>query len=141
MVSYKLMPADTAQAIIPLQGWRYDVVTPLATLHVLPQSFNRTDQIVSLIDHARKLSELMDEDPYIGIAKYNTAIVPRLSIAVLDRAGKVWERTGTWHVPSGLNQYFKPGEKPFLLRSDERELVAFSQPPAVDISFPDNAPA
>ena len=33
MVSYKLMPADTAATVLPLQAWRYEVVTPIATLH------------------------------------------------------------------------------------------------------------
>ncbi|HLY10354.1 MAG TPA: hypothetical protein VKW04_13705, partial [Planctomycetota bacterium] len=141
VVSYKLLPAETASTIIPLQSFRYDIETPVGVLHLLPTSFNRMDQILTLVDPSRKLSDLMDEDPYVTIAKYNTAIVPRLTVEVLGTGGQVWERTGTWHTPSGLDRLFKPGEKPFVIRSDERELISFAQPPRVDLVLPEGVPA
>jgi hypothetical protein len=140
LVSYKLLPADTAETVISLQSFRYDITTSLGVLHVLPQSFNRRDQLITMVDPSRKLSDLMEEDPYVTVAKYETLINPRLTLEVLGKTGKVWERTGTWHVPSGLEKFFKPGEKPFVIRSDEQDLVAFSQPPTLDLSFPDDAP-
>ncbi|HVR84611.1 MAG TPA: hypothetical protein VMU54_09890, partial [Planctomycetota bacterium] len=140
-VSYRLLPADTASTVLSLQTFRYDIVTPVGLLHVLPTSFNRGDQIITMVDPSRKLSELMEEDPYVTIARTNSSIVPKLTVEVLGPGGKVWERTGTWHVPTGLGQIFKPGEKPFVIRSDERELISFAQPPRVELALPEDVPA
>lgn len=140
VLSYKLLPANTASTVIPLQPFRYDIETPLGSLHVLPTSLNRMDQIITMIDPSRKLTSLMEESPYVTIAKYDIAIVPRLMVEVLGATGKVWERTGAWHMPTGLDRFFKPGEKPFVVRSDERVLVSFAPPPEVEITLPQDVP-
>lgn len=141
ILSYRLLAADTASTVIPLQPFRYDIETPVGSLHVLPTSLNRMDQIITMIDPSRTLTTLMEEDPYVTIAKYDIAIVPRLTVEVLGTTGKVWERTGAWHMPTGLDRFFKPGEKPFIIRSDERELVSFAPPPEVEITLPQDVPA
>jgi hypothetical protein len=140
IVSYKLLPAETAEAVISLQHFRLDVTTPVGPLHILPTPFNRTQQIITIVDPTRKLWDLMKEDPYVTIAKYDVAIVPRLMVEVVGQEGRVWERTGTWDVPTGLDRFFKPGEKPFVIRSDEHELISFAPAPQMELSMPEDVP-
>ncbi len=141
IVSYRLLPAETASDVLALQPFRYEIDTPLGTLTLLATSFNRMDQQLTLIDPGpeRKLSAFLAEDPYIGLARHDVAIIPRLTVEVQEKTGQTWQRTGTWHMPAGLERVMKPGEKPFVLRLGDRDLISFEQPPRVDFKLPDHA--
>lgn len=141
-LSYKLVPAELAETLLPLQRHRYEIQTPVGTLFFLVSSFNRGDQLLTWVDPARKLSALIGEDPYVHLRAHDSVIVPRVRVDVVDaKTGALWQRSGTWPLPAALG---RPGgrteDKPFVLRTPRRELISFGPAATLDLELPQDPP-
>jgi len=140
-LSFKLVSAELAETILPLQRHRFEIRTPVGTLFFLSSSFNRKDQLLTWVDPRRKLSALIEEDPYIHLRSHDGVIVPRVRVDVLStKTGNLWQRAGTWHLPETIDRPGNKEERPFALRTAKRELISFGPPPTLDLDLPDEPP-
>jgi hypothetical protein len=141
VLSFKLLPrAGNLETILPQNPHRYEVETSAGTLTLVTSSFSRRDQLLTLIDPQMTLGGLIAEDPYIYVRGTDGAVPPRLSVEVFRPGSKdPWEKAATYHIPEAADP-LRPGDRPFLLRTSKRDLIAFAPPARVDLEFPSEPP-
>jgi hypothetical protein len=136
-MSLKLIPRDQAEALIPLQNGRVELETPWGTLYTFVRPFNRRDMFVSWVDPKRTLRLLVEEEPYVYLRWADGYLAPRLVVEVAT-GGTIWQRAGTWPMPEWVDRLEGgEAEKPFVLRTPERELFAFGAPARLDLRVPE----
>lgn len=140
-VSYRIAPAAIATTVLPLQRNRWEVETPQGTLTLIVSSFNRRDQMLTWVDPTRNLWNLFQDNPEVTLPKYQSVVPPRITVEVCGSNGRVWQRSGTFHLPEGIDRLGKAEEKPYMFRAEGRDIIAFAPPPRVDLTLPETPPA
>ncbi len=142
-MSFRLVPSDQAELLMSLQHFRYDVKTPVGTLSLFVQSYNRRDMLLAWVDARKKLDVLIKEDPYVYLKSSEGYVPPRVLVEVYEGGGKgrLWQRAGTWHIPDEAGSVADSGKRPFVFRTAQRELIAFDPPARVDLALPDEPSA
>src|SRR5438105_11764042 len=112
--------------ILPLNRNRYEVTTEAGSLFLMVSSFSKRDQLLTLIDTERSLGPLMAEDPYIYLEGEDGAVPPRITVEVMRPGGKQpWQKAATYHIPEAADRFTNPTDRPFVLRTRKRDLIAF----------------
>jgi hypothetical protein len=138
VLSFRLVPRDgQIETILPLNRHRYEIETELGTLYLMVSSFSKRDQLLTLIDPQRSLGPLLGEDPYVYLQGEDGAVPPRIMVEVLRPGSKVpWQKAATYHIPEAADRFTKPGDRPFVLRTSKRNLIAFAAAPRLDLELP-----
>ena len=139
-LSFRIVSADIAPTVLSLQRNRYDIETPQGVVSLVVGSFNRRDQILTWIDPSRKVWPLFTENPEITLPKYKSVVPPRITVEVFGPDDKIWQRSGTFHLPEGIDRLSKPDEKPYVFRAQGRDVISFAPPPRVELVLPENPP-
>ena len=140
-VAYRILPADIATTVLPLQKNRFEATSFQGTLTLVVGSFSKTDEIVTWVDPSKNLWHLFHNNPEISIPKYRCIVPPRITVEVFDASsGRVWQRSGIFHMPEGIDRPGKPGEHPYVFRAEGRDIIGFAPPPRVEIVLPKDPP-